>query len=185
MKGAGMSFLNWEEYLTPSGGVETCRMKCRDSFKNQRERIRKLHKKRNPDTVVCLGSGCLNDIPVDDFVKSGCSIFLVDWIKGISREAYLHDVVSMLDGESKCNICSVQGNQHDYCKKYYEIIQYYRHINYDIRGFFIHQPSHYSAAQHHRCYVDSTFGVVGVDPSWAIESGFKRERQRTIEQHRL
>lgn len=113
-----MSFLNWDEYLAAKGNFTDCRRKCYDSFARQRERIRNLYSALSPRKVVCMGSGYLNDIPIEDFVAAGSSIFLVDWIKNLSREAFVCDVVKESEESYQCIVCSARGDPHRFCLNY-------------------------------------------------------------------
>ncbi|MCH8157612.1 MAG: hypothetical protein IID18_07680 [Nitrospinae bacterium] len=113
-----MAFLNWDTYLTPTEKVESFRLRTGDGFKNQRKRISQLYNKRSPKTVVCLGSGYLNDIPIDDIIKGGSRLFLVDWMKDASRQAFDYDVVTSYEGGYHCLICDTTGDPTDYCRRF-------------------------------------------------------------------
>ncbi|MFQ5444855.1 MAG: hypothetical protein ACE5EK_09590, partial [Nitrospinales bacterium] len=113
-----MTSLNWGEYLTPQGAFSKCREKCLNSFLNQRERIRNLYQALSPKNVVCIGSGYLNDIPIEDFVKAGSTIYLVDWVKNLSREAFCKDVVTECEDRYQCFIYQTRFNPRQYCTNY-------------------------------------------------------------------
>jgi hypothetical protein len=113
-----MALLNWDEYLTPRGAFSECREKCLNSFINQRERIRNLFLTLSPENVVCLGSGYLNDVPIEDFLEAGASIYLVDWVRNLSQEAFHRDVVKECDDGVKCFACQSQYDPGQYCTNY-------------------------------------------------------------------
>ncbi len=109
--------LDWENYLTPAGKFEECRSNCMGIFFPQREKIRNLFTALSPGSVLCMGSGYLNDIPVKDFLRSGASIYLVDWAKNISREAFIMDIVSEdIEGHNCC--ISQAKDSPKYCNNY-------------------------------------------------------------------
>ncbi len=114
-----MEYIPWEGYLKSNQGLDDCRQKCWTTFSGQRARIRNLFLALLPKTVVCMGSGYLNDIPLEDFVKAGCKIVFVDWVKDLSRNAYLQDIVKKKLGDYQCLICQTQGNPKNFCSNYH------------------------------------------------------------------
>lgn len=113
-----MNALDWDKYLDPNRGFQRCREACWDSFKGQRERIRELARALAPKTVVCMGAGHLNDIPIGDLIAGGSSVFLADWMQGVQQEAFLRDVVQNVDGRFKCMICGNPENPREYCPNF-------------------------------------------------------------------
>ncbi|MCH8313010.1 MAG: hypothetical protein IID17_08505 [Nitrospinae bacterium] len=118
-----MTLLNWGEYLTHPGeaALSKCRENCSNSFINQRNRIRDLYSALSPKNVVCIGSGYLNDIPIEDFVKAGSTIYLVDWVKDLSQLAYCKDVITECKGRYQCFICQTKYDPRQYCTNYQEL----------------------------------------------------------------
>lgn len=114
-----MDSIHWEGYLKSNQSQDKCRQKCASAFSGQRTRIRNLFLDRLPKSVVCMGSGYLNDIPIEDFVKRGCKIVLVDWVRDLSRNAYLQDIVQKKDGDYQCLICQAGYNSQDFCANYH------------------------------------------------------------------
>ncbi|MBC8287898.1 MAG: hypothetical protein H8E42_10545 [Nitrospinae bacterium] len=109
--------MDWENYLTPIGKFEACRSNCLGSFFPQRKKIHNLFEILSPRSVLCMGSGYLNDIPIEDFLKAGASIYLVDWAKNISREAYCKDIVAKEEGGYNCCISKAKDPQ-KYCQNF-------------------------------------------------------------------
>lgn len=66
-----------------------------------------------------MGSGYLNDIPIQDFIRAGCQIFLVDWIQDLSRKAYLQDIVQKNGQEYKCLVCEAPCDPKTFCTNYH------------------------------------------------------------------
>ncbi len=112
-----MVLMDWESYLTPAGKFEDCRSNCLGSFFPQREKIQDLFKVLSPQSVLCMGAGYLNDIPVKEFLRAGSSIYLVDWAKNISREAFCKDIV--IEDKEGFNCCLSQAkDSQKYCRNY-------------------------------------------------------------------
>jgi hypothetical protein len=103
-----MTLMDWDGYLTPLGEFGSCRSNCLESFFPQREKIRNLFKTLSPQNVLCMGAGYLNDIPIEEFLKAGSSIYLVDWAKNISREAYCKDIIAGDKGDYNCYLSQVE-----------------------------------------------------------------------------
>ncbi len=110
-----MSGTHWNDYLRPRENFRECRRQCWTCFAGQRERIRQLVRTRHPHTIVCMGSGSLNDLPIEDFIDEGASVYLVDWVRDVSRLAYLHDIVQPGQEDFQCVICRSRGSPQTYC----------------------------------------------------------------------
>ncbi|MBI5427212.1 MAG: hypothetical protein HZA02_02910 [Nitrospinae bacterium] len=113
-----MNPLGWDNYLNPNQEFQRRREACGNSFKGQRERIRDLARALSPKTVVCMGAGHLNDIPIGDLIAGGSSVFLADWMHGVQQEAFLREVVQNVDGRFKCAICKNPENPREYCPNF-------------------------------------------------------------------
>lgn len=114
-----MDSISWQGYLKSNQSPEECRKRCASTFQGQRSRIRNLFHQLAPKTVVCMGAGYLNDIPIQDFVREGCRIFLVDWIRDLSRQAYYQDVVQKNGEGYRCLVCQVRGDPKSFCANYH------------------------------------------------------------------
>jgi hypothetical protein len=117
--GHASSAIDWDGYLTPREcSVAEHRAKSASAFARQRENIRKLCRILRPRTVVCMGAGYLNDIPEDDFIAIGADLYFVDWMKGITEQAFQHDLVSRIENRFACLVCKCSGDPQKYCRNY-------------------------------------------------------------------
>ncbi len=117
------SVLDWESYLTVSRPGEVaaqCRRDCTPVFKNQRENLRRLHSALRPKRVACLGAGCLNDIPVDEFLRSGSEVYLADWIPRISEYGFQGDLIRQEGETHSCLACDLPCSPERFCSGFYK-----------------------------------------------------------------
>ena len=78
----------WDDYLSLNNTIaaaETCQSACSECFEAERKRLLQVRQHLKAESVLCLGAGCLNDIPVREFLESGVRVTLVDWIPGLTR----------------------------------------------------------------------------------------------------
>jgi hypothetical protein len=111
--------IDWERYLTPPEySVATHRAKSASSFARQRDNISKLCHILCPRTVVCMGAGYLNDIPEDDLIAIGADVYFVEWVKGITEQAFRYDLIKQIEEQFACLVCKCSGDPQKYCKNY-------------------------------------------------------------------
>jgi hypothetical protein len=71
-----------------------------------------------PENVLCMGTGYLNDIPMEMLAATGAKVHLVDWLADVSRQAYLYDLVQLVEQKYNCFVCCNAQNPMDYCRNY-------------------------------------------------------------------
>lgn len=111
----------WEEYIQadlPDDVVESCRSTCASVFQHQKETIKDLASQLKPHTVACLGSGCLNDIPIFDLYKSAKRVYLVDWLPGISEKSLNLSLIEVNNSGFSCEICRLACDKTSICTSY-------------------------------------------------------------------
>jgi hypothetical protein len=113
-----LAFVNWDNYLSPKGDFRNCRKQCFHTFSIQREKIRKLYKTLSPQNIVCLGAGFLNDIPIEEFIKAGSKIYLVDWVNNLTFNAINTDLIRESEGSLECMVCEAKDNSKEYCANF-------------------------------------------------------------------
>jgi hypothetical protein len=98
----------WTQYLDANVNSQACntsRQQCQSAMARQRELIARIAEQRRPETIACLGSGYLNDIPIQKLFEPGKDVALVDWIDGVSREGVAGSIISTKDGSYHCLFC--------------------------------------------------------------------------------
>jgi hypothetical protein len=65
-----------------------------------------------------MGAGYLNDIPIEDFAAQGAAVHLVDWMTDVPQQAYLRDMVRLVEQEYICLVCRYAKNPNDYCRNF-------------------------------------------------------------------
>lgn len=110
--------LEWERYINAPADADTvhqCRLRCALMFRDQREALRELCVSVRPKRIGCLGAGCLNDIPIETFLRTGSEVYLVDWIPRISEEGFRSDVIQREGASSYCFIRELQPAPERFC----------------------------------------------------------------------
>ena len=93
--------------------------KKRRGVRRPEENIGKLCGILHPATIVCMGSGYLNDIPLDDMIAVNADIYFAEWIDGITQQAFHHDLVRQIADRFICLACQCSGDPAKYCKNYF------------------------------------------------------------------
>ena len=76
-----MEFLDWENYVRPADlAVAAHKARSAASFIAQKERIGRLCRAVRPRSVVCMGAGYLNDIPLEDLIAINADVYFAEWI---------------------------------------------------------------------------------------------------------
>lgn len=115
-----MDELNWEDYLQAPLDPEmlsNCSMRSELMLQEQRGILRHLAEVLQPRRVACLGSGYLNDIPIDALVP-GRELYLVDWIPAISEAGIVNRLITEGDGSYACLLCDERCDPKQYCEAY-------------------------------------------------------------------
>ncbi len=74
--------------------VRKLRAESTEAFQSQRANLLHCLRELKPRTVACLGSGALSDIPLRELLQNTGTVYLIDWVPGLSSRAY-----QMLTGE--------------------------------------------------------------------------------------
>ena len=98
----------WASYLQADVCQQACstsRGQCHDALSRQRELIARITKILEPESIACLGSGYLNDIPINVLFEYGKDVALVDWIDGVSQQGVAGSIISKNNGSYNCLFC--------------------------------------------------------------------------------
>ena len=116
-----MPSIDWESYLKPPElSVAAHRAKSAATFAGQKENIRKLCRLLHPRTVLCMGAGYLNDIPVGDLIADDADIYFAELIDGVTEQSFRHDLIGRTAERFACLVCKCSGDPQKYCKSYRE-----------------------------------------------------------------
>lgn len=111
----------WESYLTPNNDDPHLKEKisrCEYAFSDHKDNISKMLCSLQPKTVVILGSGYLNDIPLWDLVEKNRTVYLVDWIAGVSEAGMSKSIVCRDENSTnRCLFC-IKGTGNQYCQNF-------------------------------------------------------------------
>ena len=114
--------VSFEEYLNPGNdgaGFAANRNRFAGAFADQRCRIAQVVGAMQPKRVACFGAGILNDIPMDELVRAGAEVHLVDWVGGILEFGLAHSILSVEGGNPECIFCELGDSQASgYCQSY-------------------------------------------------------------------
>src|SRR5688572_11457389 len=98
-----MEFLDWKNYVRPADlAVAAHKARSAASFIAQKERIGRLCRALRPRSVVCMGAGYLNDIPLQDLIAINADVYFSEWIEGISEQSFRHDLVTLIADNFVC-----------------------------------------------------------------------------------
>lgn len=103
-------FKPWKDYIRLENPVEaaaTCQLACGKNFGQEHSRLLRLWETLSPKDIVCLGSGCLNDIPVQEFLEGGAEVTLVDWVPGLTQAGLARKIVYQTQQGKVCLCCRV------------------------------------------------------------------------------
>lgn len=112
--------LNWEEYTRAPVSQEEfsqCRIAYGPALSEQRRLIQHLIEVLHPKQVAFLGSGYLNDIPVEVLFDEERENYLVDWVANVSEEGLRGSVIRQEDATYHCVFCNSE-NPVRYCKAF-------------------------------------------------------------------
>lgn len=103
----------WRDYLhidNPAEAAAVCQMACGKNFKAEHNRLCQLQKKLKPEAVAVLGAGCLNDIPIREFLEEGTHVALVDWVPGLTQAGLARKMVYRTEEGLVCICCRAEGD---------------------------------------------------------------------------
>jgi len=101
--------LSWTSYLDAKVNELTMyisQQQCYRASEQQRENLSDLIHQLRPESVACLGSGYLNDFPIDVLFTPQRQVTLVDWIKDISLHGLAGKIISQGENEYSCLFCN-------------------------------------------------------------------------------
>jgi SAM-dependent methyltransferase len=109
----------WHDYLKPPN-ISPAEHKAVSAavFAQQRDVIQKLVQILHPHSVLCLGAGHLNDIPIETLVADDADIYLAEWVDGITEQSFRHDLVTQIEQRFICLVCQCAGDPQKYCRSY-------------------------------------------------------------------
>ena len=97
---------NWDSYLdTPlleDGILQSGR---NSAFDSQREHIDRLLRRFKPHRVACLGSGYLNDLPVEVLFEIADETYFIDWLPNVSLLGLGRRIIQHTEGGARCVFC--------------------------------------------------------------------------------
>jgi SAM-dependent methyltransferase len=114
-----MPTLDWDDYLKPPN-ISPAEHKAISAaaFDAQKENIGKLCRTLHPRSVLCLGAGYLNDIPIETLIAENTDIYLVEWIDGITEKSFRHDLMKQVEQRFICLICQCFRDPKKYCQNH-------------------------------------------------------------------
>ncbi len=111
----------WDSYLSMDTNKEQFKERlclCEHAFAAHKENISKLITSLNPSSIAVLGSGYLNDIPLQNLIQENRKVYLIDWIENVSKVGVSkHIICRSEDNCPSCLFCS-KGTSDRYCKNY-------------------------------------------------------------------
>lgn len=108
----------WDSYLSTGKYIGFSEEKFslyEKIFSDHKENISSMIHSLSPRSVAVLGSGYLNDIPLDDLVEEGRKIYLVDWVDNVSEVGVSRSIVCKGKGDGyNCLFCKKSTGE-EYC----------------------------------------------------------------------
>ncbi len=99
---------SWDEYLCAPLPVSPHRQpQCEGGFAAARTCIERLLIQLKPGRVACLGSGSLNDIPMETLFGTADEIYLIDWVPNVSFEGVKQQIIEAAPA-ARCLFCGCQ-----------------------------------------------------------------------------
>lgn len=126
-----------------------------------RELMERLARKYHPSRIACLGSGFLNDIPIEALIQEAEALFLVDWIPGISRKGFAGSIIDSKNEKFHCLLCEGRTPPETYCQAFQPPIRAPERVcaNFEPAPGMEHQCVHYlPGAQPNFLEADITLG---------------------------
>ena len=110
----------WNEYLQTdfdTGTVAQSRKLYREAFRSLRGQIGDLVQRLRPHRVACLGSGFLNDLPLEVLIGDDRTVHLIDWLPDVSLAGLRGTVVRGTAENPECLACQL-AKPEQYCERY-------------------------------------------------------------------
>lgn len=81
--------MSWDDYLAKAErGASLDSLVQADCFQVQKHNIERCITKNKPESIVCLGAGCMHDMPLDQMAASKADLHFADWIPGVCEKAF-------------------------------------------------------------------------------------------------
>ena len=97
---------HWDSYLdAPLFEDKLLQPGCNSAFDSQREHIDKLLRRFKPHRVACLGSGYLNDLPIELLFQISDETYFIDWLPNISLLGLGRRIIQHVEGVTRCIFC--------------------------------------------------------------------------------
>ena len=97
---------HWDSYLdAPLLEDKLLQSNCDSAFDSQREHIDTLLRRFKPRRVACLGSGYLNDLPIESLFQIADETYFVDWLPDVSFLGLSRRIIQRVDGDTRCICC--------------------------------------------------------------------------------
>lgn len=111
----------WSDYLraplTPEQFFRS-RGTYQRPMRYHRDLMERLARQYHPARIACLGAGFLNDLPIEAFIQEAETLYLVDWIPGISREGFAGSIIDSKDDNLRCLLCDERNPPRSYCEAF-------------------------------------------------------------------
>ncbi|MCH8241983.1 MAG: hypothetical protein IH897_05155, partial [Planctomycetes bacterium] len=78
---------------------------CNSAFEGQRQHIEQLLRRFKPSRVACLGSGYLNDLPIESLFEVADETFFIDWLPNVSRLGLGRKIIQRSQVGARCVFC--------------------------------------------------------------------------------
>ena len=97
---------NWDSYLdAPLDEDKLLQPGCNSAFEGQRQHIEQLLRRFKPSRVACLGSGYLNDLPIESLFEVADETFFIDWLPNVSRLGLGRKIIQRSQVGARCVFC--------------------------------------------------------------------------------
>lgn len=112
------SRLKWDRYLDAPLIEERLRQPgCESAFSDQRATMDQLVRRLKPSSVACLGSGYLNDLPLQTLFEVANETYFIDWLPDVSSLGLHRRIIHRSVGELRCILCQCAQPER-YCKAF-------------------------------------------------------------------
>ena len=109
---------HWDSYLDAPLPKDKLLQFGRDSaFDSQRERIDMLLRRFKPHRVACLGSGYLNDLPIESLFQIADETYFIDWLPNVSLLGLVRRIIQHAEGGTRCVFCEC-AHPERFCRRF-------------------------------------------------------------------
>lgn len=111
---------SWDNYVKApmsQSVMNSHRRACGHALQRQRNLIKNLIEETRAQCIAFLGSGYLNDVPIELLFNNGNTTYFVDWIPEVSEEGLRGRIITEDEGRFNCLFCSCD-DPSQYCCKF-------------------------------------------------------------------